>query len=397
LKLEAVGLIGGGRWARVIVAVLGELLDLRTSILVASPSNAAGMRAWLDEQGFGRRAKVRESAMEIAAMGLDAAIVANAARDHEEAAAALLAASVPVLIEKPFALSAFSAQRLLDLAACQNVRIAPGLLFQFAPFIHDFAQLIAGAAPGHLSVVWTDPHAEERHGEPKRYDASIPVLVDVLPHVISIIRALGFESVFETPEVRVERGGAELVLGTEIGEHCCTVILARDAPRRQRLIVFMTPDENFELDFTDEPASIMRNGQAVEPRPSMPSGQRPLATMLAAFLNSVAGTAQDKRLRPEIALEICRVVDEILPRYRQAQFAWLGDRKTELSGSSSGVRYAVREMLTSRYPRLSLDEKLHRVAVKRLREWKADGTCGMPFDDERWTQTLASALPRSID
>jgi predicted dehydrogenase len=394
VKLKAVGVIGGGRWARVVIGVLGELLDPRTRIIVASPSNAPGMRTWLDEKGFGRRAEVREGVAEIAALGLDAAIVANADRDHEEAAATLLAASVPVLIEKLFALSASGAQRLLDLAARQNVRIAPGLVFQFAPFIRDFAALIVDAPPSHLTVVWTDPDAEERYGELKRYDASIPILVDALPHVIGIIRALGFEQVFEAPEVRVERGGAELVLSTGIGEHGCTVLLARGAPRRQRLVMLETPDERFELDFTHEPARIRRNGETVAPHPSAPLGQRPLATMLTAFLDSVAGVAEDKRFRPQIALEISRTIDEILPRYQHAQFVWLGDLKSEQLSFDSGVRYAVREMLTSRSPRLSLDEDLQHLAVEWLREWKARGARGAAFDG-LWVHALT--LSREID
>jgi predicted dehydrogenase len=378
-----VGVAGGGRWARVIVGVLAGVLPASTRILIASPRNQRGMRAYAEAQGFGDRVLVCGAVDELAAARPDAAIVANASRDHEQTAMRLIAASVPVLVEKPFALTAEGARRLIERAHEGGVPIAAALVLRFAPFVTDLAQLPGATESARVLVFWSDAAAELRHGEPKRYDPGVPVIADVLPHVIGILRDLGCRGAFECGELRLEDGGAIVHLEGSFGDRPSVIALARNAERRQRRIVIET-SERLEVDFVVEPATIRRNW---EPLPTQPRAPGPLASMLAAFLRFAVDRRQDERLRADVALDACEVVDRIMPSYERAQAGWLGARLAQET-PDSGIRYALREMLARAGPELPLDPRLDQIAWERLRA-SAHGQEFYPFD-RGWMRGLTA-------
>jgi predicted dehydrogenase len=386
LSVKSIGVVGGGRWARVTITVLCGLLKPGTRVLVASPRNAEGMRLWLSQNELRNHVEVLESWRQLAEARPNAAIVVNAARDHEPAATMLLSASVPVLIEKPIALSARGAEALIALAARQRVLLASALVFRYAPYVHDFAALVADAAPGDLTFEWADPIVEQRYQELKRYDSSLPVLVDVLPHVVAILEAAGFGSGLHGLQPGVDRGGAAVTLTGQVGNHSCTICLAREADRRRRRIALQRPDQEFSLDFTEEPACLMHNGTVLNESVSPPASPSPLADMLASFLEAVEGEKTDERLDVGCALECCRILDKILPRYQDEQLAWL--RSRAIAREDAGVRYAVREMVTTQLPKIAFTTRLEQLALQRLIEWKHSPQ-GAPFSEE-WLKAAQS-------
>src|SRR5258708_15230542 len=184
---QRLAVIGGGRWARVLAAVLCEIAPDAT-IRAHTPGNASAMREWSRDCGSGR-IEVCEFMPGLGLDRPDAVIVANAARDHARVARACLGAGIPTVVEKPLALSAAEAWDLAALAERNNVLLVVSRVLLFARYIDAFALAVAGAAPvREIRFAWTDPQAETRYGEAKSYDAGVPLFVDMLPHILPILR-----------------------------------------------------------------------------------------------------------------------------------------------------------------------------------------------------------------
>jgi predicted dehydrogenase len=345
VKLQTVAVVGGGRWARVIVEVLCRSLPPTTTVAIVSPSNAAGMQLWADERRFPCPIAVAETRTELG--GVNAAIIANSARDHEIAASDMLFARIPTLVEKPFAASPQAAMRLLATAEQFRVVLGSAHVFLFADYVHAFARRVGDAGGAHsLAVTWTDPPGESRHGETKRYDSSIPVISDVLPHITAILRTLAPTVAPQCRGVRVERGGADAQLDLVYADVPVTVRIGRDAMRRQRIIDAGCAGAALRLDFSTEPGMILSNGKVVPGDPAWDDKPSPLTAMLRAFLNAAAGGLRDDRLDPTIGLEACRATALALPAYRSAQTAWLVARAADpIQALDDGIAYGLRELL----------------------------------------------------
>ena len=82
---DSVAVIGGGRWARVLAEVLCNLVPPSSSISVHSRHNAGSMSNWISERGLGDRIHVSSQWPQFDLAVSHAVVVANAARDHEEA------------------------------------------------------------------------------------------------------------------------------------------------------------------------------------------------------------------------------------------------------------------------------------------------------------------------
>src|SRR5437773_8923054 len=109
---ETITIIGGGRWARVLVEVLCGLVAPSVAICVYSRRNARSMAIWAQARGLAKRVELFSTLPRPFSTSLGAVVVANAARDHETAVEWALSAGAPVMVENPIALTAPAAERL---------------------------------------------------------------------------------------------------------------------------------------------------------------------------------------------------------------------------------------------------------------------------------------------
>ncbi len=279
----------------------------------------------------------------------NAVIVANAARDHEEAVDWALGAEIPVLVEKPMALSAAIAQQLVDRARSGSLRLAAAHVFLFAAYVERFAALVAREKDiRSVRVCWEDPRVETRYNDEKRFDPGLPIFADWLPHVSSIVGALLPGSSHRCEELRLLRGGAHLELKLAMGSVPCSVQLIRNGERRQRVIEIAAADRPLRLDFSAEPGRITYGVTTQDADPDWNARQSPLGLMLRAFLRWAAGGRFDPRLDSEIGLRACRLIDETSPRYDAALLTWLAGRLTGPGDTDEDLRYALGEILQYR-------------------------------------------------
>jgi predicted dehydrogenase len=293
-----------------------------------------------------------------------AVIVANAARDHARAVEWALDARLPTLVEKPFTDSADDTARLVARARRDGTPLCAAHVMMFAGYLESLARRVSARVPDALRIEWRDPREEVRHGERKRFDASVPVYLDCLPHVVSVLSLLWPRATLRGELLDVERGGARVRLQLRVDAAVCEVTLERNAAERARRITLEgTPA--VDLDFTREPGELRLDGIAVGADPDWSSRPRPMTAMVAAFIAVVAGATPDPRLDADIAVHAGQLIDWAAPLYNSRRLSWLEEALVSRPDSDDESRYALAELLQSRG---RLEPELLEATARRLHE-----------------------------
>jgi predicted dehydrogenase len=189
------GLAGAGRWGRNYIRTIAGLPELRlTHVASRNPSTAALLPA-------GCRLVAHWSEL-IDPSALDGVIIATPPASHGEIARAAILAGIPVLIEKPLALSAAEARDVRDLAVEQRVFALVEHTHLFSPAFRTLKQLVERHGGAR------EIHSEASSQGPYRRDVS--VLWDWGPHDVAMCLDLMQEvptSAASAVQERFERNG----------------------------------------------------------------------------------------------------------------------------------------------------------------------------------------------
>ena len=286
-RIRRIGVLGGGRWAHVVVNVL---VETSRRMLPTQPPELI----WFTNHGHQRAIQqVQKNAWSHVAVtrrgedeyvGLDAAVVVTSPSRHTSDCLALLQAGVPTLCEKPITHTLADAQRLQLAANSQSCALGVNLPFAYADYLHDFAALVSEINIEHVAVSWHDPWSEKRHDQPKQPDIYTDYASDMLPHGWTLLRVV-------RPTLRL-----------------CSVRRATYAPREVHLVADYADDvtvsfslsrrantrirqisinhDQYVLDFSTEPGWSRTPTSQRANRWSTP---RPLSRSLADFMDVVSG------------------------------------------------------------------------------------------------------------
>lgn len=344
---DYVAVIGGGRWARVLIEVICSITPMSVKISVHSPRNFTVMAGWVVTCGLENRIRVCSDYPKPIAGKKGAVVVANAAHDHERAIEWALYQRLPVLVEKPVTLSFSATQRMVDLANNQNTYLATAHVFLFASYIETFSKLVSNEnAIVSIRVLWSDPKNESRYGETKNYDSGLPIYADWLPHIVSILDAFTIGPAILSENISFFRGGAHLKINLLYGQIPCQIELARNHNSRQRTIEVNTEKKKITLDFSREPGVIFINAKELCGDREWGHKPKPVSNMLSAFLQTAAGGSCDARLDHSIGLSASQLIDQTTTFYRAALLPWLNSELEKHPDTiSSDLRYALAEIL----------------------------------------------------
>ncbi len=272
--------IGGGRWARVILSVLMSTASNR-KVIWLTHHNAVQNRNWLQMQGFSN-VVIEMNGEEAWQLPLYAAIIASSSRDHARDLMRAVQLNVPALCEKPFSMDAAQARQIVDLSEFRSVVAGVNLEFLYASYLHEFASLLKTSPPSMIEIRWCDPFSEIRYGEQKFGEIHTPLVHDSLPHCWSLLRVICDESPIELISATYS-DSSEIIIRAVCGQASIRIVLNRRAQHREREITI--DNGRYALDFANEPGRyITPSREIVE---NKWSGLRPLGASLVSFLKKL--------------------------------------------------------------------------------------------------------------
>jgi len=214
----------------------------------------------------------------------DAALVITAPDTHFAVAESCLIAGLPVFVEKPLAFKRSEAQSLIDLAEQKQRVLAVGLHLLSATYLKHFRAQIADAAIARIAIRWFDPAQEQRYGEIKIADHSVPLAHDIYPHIWSIVRALTDCEQQAIVDAKTS-GDGTLSIVSSAGAVPVESACGRNATTRERTIQIAFQNGGAaRLDFTQEPGSLTRDGIALPPDPLWGKTPTPAMAEVKEFL-----------------------------------------------------------------------------------------------------------------
>lgn len=338
--------IGGGRWARVITEVLCNIVPSDINITIHTFHNIPPILEWLAERHLEGRVQVSQEWPKFNLDILNIVIIVNAARDHEKAIRRMFDAGVPVLVEKPVTLAYRSTKELIKYACNHNIFFASAHIFLFSQDIKDCAELISKEENiKSIKMYWVDPKTENRYGETKRYDSGLPIFVDLLPHIISIIGFIVPYTKQNFKKLEFLRGGAHLNIDLSFDEISCHVKLVRNGNHRRRVIEIDCGEKCIKLDFANEPGTISINSIVAKNHKNDTVKRRPSEKMLLAYMHAAVTGECDSRLNVDIGLRANMIIDQVLSIYNYKQKIWLIDRFSNDISIDDNLHYSLSEIL----------------------------------------------------
>lgn len=176
-----VGVVGLGTWGREHVRAWQNLLG--AEVVAVCDQSATVAEAVANELG-GALWFTDADAM-ASATALDAVSVVTDERTHLEVCVPFISASVPLLVEKPIAISLADATELLDRAEAGGVLVMPGHLLRFDPRLCLLRERVALGELGELRSITARRHMP-RHRHAK-YARTHPALATAI-HDLDLLR-----------------------------------------------------------------------------------------------------------------------------------------------------------------------------------------------------------------
>ena len=290
----AILVVGGGRWARVYLSVLADLEHVFSKIIVVSSHGGQALAdaiAQADARRPGQFAQAQDLRTVLETQPVAAAILANAARDHARLALELVARKIPLLVEKPVALTEAECASLIAAAKAGGTPLMPGHVLAFCAYLDNFAAAARQAlGPAQsITIRWADAAVETRYGESKAFDAGLGVVEDAGAHIATILSKLLGGKAGAAQESVIARGGLAVELRGQWNGIPYQIGLERDGAKRERLILWQNRDGlEARLDFAAEPGTIEIAGRAQSADPQWPRPHGPLTLQLLAFFRHIA-------------------------------------------------------------------------------------------------------------
>jgi predicted dehydrogenase len=231
---------------------------------------------------------------------------------------------------------------LRNIARQKHAILAPAHVFMFADYIQMYIKSVrASESIKQITVVWTDPKSETRYGEKKSYDPGLPIIADLLPHIISLSSAL-FKQVNPIfSNIALTKGGQNVLMELKYGSIPCAIKMARNDASRKRFIKVDTVSSSIELDFTNEPAIFKYTSDKNAVTLEIVNEDRPLRKLLRMFLAGCSSGSLDNRFDLEVGLQISQITDQAINAYEKLQTSWIFDN---ISGEiEEDMVYAITE------------------------------------------------------
>lgn len=245
-----VAVIGAGHLGRIHARIAAALEDIEL-VAVADPVEAA--RCSVAQEAHTRAvADYRELVGEI-----EAAIVATPTSHHHEIGMELLGCGVPLLVEKPLALTSAQANDLVGLARQKNVALQVGHVERFNPALTAVSADVRD--PKYIEATRTSGYTFR--------STDIGVVMDVMIHDLDIVLSLAKSSVEEVQALGISVLGGHEDMATArltFASGCVAQLSAsRVSFQQRRTMSVFTSRGSASINFATHEATVVKPSDAV--------------------------------------------------------------------------------------------------------------------------------------
>ena len=341
--MDKVGVVGSGRWARVLITILDDILPPETKLEIFSDKGSKAITDWVALNHLENRIEGINKYANIKDSKLLALIVANSAKNHFMVAKLAIQNLIPVIIEKPLTDNYKKDIELINYPKDKKINLGLSHIFLFTEYLNNFRKLITSEKNiSCINFLWEDKSNESRYGEIKSYDAGVPIYRDCLPHILSIIRYL-VNLEFKLHEIVLEDDGSLMKIEMFSKSTKLNILMKRNAKLRKRIIQIKGND-SLQLDFTNEPGEIMAKSKVYNADIHWEDRSSPATIMLSSFLNSVFQEEMiDERLIP--CPDILLLLDEVSLLYDDKRDIFLKDLCKFSDSNLNNIDYLLTEIL----------------------------------------------------
>ncbi len=372
---DHIAIVGGGRWARVLADVVCDVAPDYLEVSLCSPGNAESWVEWLvsrDRKEARKFSIVTYEAL-LEAGSVEHVLIARDPSHHAATATDFLKLGKKVFVEKPFALNVREAETVV--AADEKNVCNTGLVFLFHPGLREFTSALSQIGDlEELRIAWNDPRDEIRHGEYKVHNVGLNCVLDVFPHIWSILRQVDSHSPIEYLDVDLSMDGQETRIQLAFGNKRVFVEISRYHERRERLVSARGSSGSATVDFATVPGRLLLDGRELSFSESEPMG--PLARQLSSVLTGKLDRSISNICGVAFALESIKIAELILGHIRRLQYDQIEQAVATYPNVANrqSVEFAIREIISS------FDSENHRQYYNGLHS-NDDGLIGSDMVD----------------
>jgi len=336
--------VGGGRWARVIIDTLLDITNPVLNIEIYSPSNHIFMNEWIALKKIKKRIKTIKKFPKLFETA-HIVIIANAPKNHYASSTLALKAGANVLVEKPVTLNYKQAIDLDNLSKKQKKIICASHVFLYASYLENFSKQIKQKGKiEKICICWQDTVVEKRYGELKNFDPGVPIILDCLPHIASIIsKFTSIDFSYESIRLNISNGGSRVEIFLRNSIIPFEITIARNGLKRIRLVEIIIDKKINKIDFSIEPGEIEIENKKINGDFNWGVEPKPLKQLLLAFLHGDNSMKFDERLDFRFGIQISKLIDKSLKIYKDYQIDWIINSLKKVDYLNQDLNYAINE------------------------------------------------------
>lgn len=300
---ENIIIFGGGRWTRVILKVLSEIINKDCYVYIHTKNCKNFMEEWIMKGNLSNKVFLINNLNNINSKNIKIAIISNSPKDHFKTASWALKKNLNVLIEKPLCINKKEFIQLKKLSKISKGKLCAAHVFSYLSSLNIYKDLIPSINKiNQIKITWVDPEYEKRYGEIKNAFPRITIYLDILPHIFSLIKTIWNTLPTTLSEVKLLEGSSILSFETLINGTRTKIKIERFGKKRERVIEAFTEKNFFKLDFTDEPGFVQSKDNLIKIENYNKKDIRPLAKLLYSFLRYSKENIWDERLSTKLVL-----------------------------------------------------------------------------------------------
>lgn len=303
---------GSGRWAKILAQQFQILYGNSALLNFVTNRDQSELKSELIEHKIENFDVVKEL-RQITDDRLHFGIVCGQARDNYQRVMKLLASGLNVYVEKPCALSSKEVHEMIEYAKRHRLCLYFSNAFLFNDQINSliFSNLNKSDI-SKIKINWIDEKSLNLINNNLKYDVSLTIYEDVLPHVLNIVASILKTEDIQFIDINVERCGQKVKIKCLVSDVQTEFILERNGVKKIRSLEIHTFTDKKIFDFSNR-----RLGKNFKPIENLYADYElgPLSMSLYDFVSSVEKQKFSEFNNEVLAKKIIELFPKIEERY----------------------------------------------------------------------------------